>query len=1347
MSDTQVTILVSDPCVSVSASDSQFPTSMADSKTPTLMAGSKIPTSISDSKIPTSVSNSHVSTTKDTPADPGTTVASTPAAVSPPTTPTNAVCTSSNNSHPNLNKAVKALNGGVEGYVNSKTKISTSAAPSVGSKGISKRVESETNASTSQNTLPEGLSKAVTKRIPNLVEKKMNKAEFKASRIGMPIISTQRPRASSVESTASGTSSQSSQSAVSNEKEQCNSLSDVGCKFNKTTEQNSQRHQNHTGGVTPTVSVRQPPKSASNPTETLSYSSAAGKQQQPNSGLNPHGKKLISDQDSRKEKGSKKKGKKKHRRRRPSVKTCLARLQKIMAEDPSPKLIPPDNTIRFLRSLKREQIVECVEIVPIPTQEDSSTGARSNTPIKPMSGPIRARSRSCILDSSDSDAETQPTPRQPAKTQPTPHQPAKVQPTPRQPAKTQPTPHQPAKTQPTPHQPAKVQPTPRQPTKTQPTPHQPAKVHPTPRQPTKTQPTPHQPAKTQPTPHQPAKTQPTSQVLARTHCETQPTPCKPVQTQPTPCKPVQTQPTPCKPAQTQPTPCKPAQTQPAPCKPVQILTTPRESSPNQHKSNPIYITVPPPLQAGSEPHLFGEVEKIKVCFNEICEATPDICEMDCEDRETTLGVVPPSLSANSEETASNSTTQGSVTDGSASRSTTENPPPSAVSAVTCHPSVVDSVKRAGNHPLPKPTVSGATPDQSHKSLPTREDPSTPIKNTNRLKLPLISPKALSCTQQQPLNSATLAPLQPLLQCPLESVNGPTPSPSLSLQTASSTSGILQLLQKKIDVETSKLKLIELQEVPPIPHNAALENPSSPNVTANAARQQPPHVSHENNQRTSKGNMQASTKGTSTGKFDSTPALAANGVLAPENPAGKSSKQTTKGTPTSKFDIDSAPALAANGVLAPGKSSKQTGQKTPATCTKSAKQTLSVSETKIPLLADNSVLPPARKRNRQMNQKTPSSEGDKQCLTRKGSNTESSIDPVPLLAADTALPPENPGNKSCRASQSSSATKSRKQASTELNSAPTPPLAATSVLSPTGKSSKQPNQRSPASQGDIHSPPVSLAATPPESRIKPTSTKTPTSTLPATQTTVQLKNPASRSSSKSTSTYAGLSDKQSATGSSTDDVATQTAAVHSSGNQRHPISKSRSTTKLPVHQSTESNRSSASLSIPTAMQSPLPRQHQQAISRTNSPILDSIINSLKSRRSDGSSEHSSDDVEATTSTFLSGRSEAGSGGETKKRKRKRSAGGQEVKRQKVGKIEPLRRGTDRTTTEPGTPSSVGISMHRLILYTYSLAPSGAFDVARKPYACHMHVRCPRVRSRTVYTGQVLAVSMRSLGARL
>ena len=1270
MSDTQVTILVSDPCVSVSASDSQVPTSMADSKTPTLMAGSKIPTSISDSKIPTSVSNSHVSTTKDTPANPGTTVASTPAAVSPPTAPTNAVCTSSNNSHPNLNKAVKALNGGVEGYVNSKTKISTSAAPSVGSKGISKRVESETNASTSQNTLPEGLSKAVTKRIPNLSEKKMNKAEFKASRIGMPIISTQRPRASrasSVESTASGTSSQSSQSAVGSKKEQCNSqqaLSDVGCKFDKTTEQNSQRHQNHTGGVTPTVSVRQPPKSASNPTETLSYSSAAGKQQQPNSGLNPHGNKLISDQDSRKEKGSKKKGKKKHRRRRPSVKTCLARLQKIMAEDPSPKLIPPDNTIRFLRSLKREQIVECVEIVPIPTQEDSSTGASSNTPIKPMSGPIRARSRSCILDSSDSDTETQPTPRQPAKTQPT--------------------------------------------------------------------------------PHQPAKTQPTSQVLAQTHCETQPTPCKPVQTQPTPCKPVQTQPTPHKPAQTQPTPCKPAQTQPAPRKPVQILATPRESSPNQHKSNPIYITVPPPLQAGSEPHLFGEVEEIKVCFNEICEATPDICEMDCEDRETTLGVVPPSLSANS---ASNSTTQGSVTDGSASRSTTENPPLSAVSAVTCHPSVVDSVKRAGNHPLPKPTVPGAKPDQSHKSLPTREDPSTPIKNTNRLKLPLISPKALSCTQQQPLNSATLAPLQPLLQCPLESVNGPTPSPSLSLQTTSSTSGILQLLQKKIDVETSKLKLIELQEVPPIPHNAALENPSSPNVTANAARQQPPHVSHENNQRTSKGNMQASTKGTSTGKFDSTPILAANGVLAPENPAGKSSKQTTKGTSTGKFDIDSAPALAANGVLAPGKSSKQTGQKTPATCTKSAKQTLSVSETKIPLLADNSVLPPARKRNRQMNQKTPSSEGNKQCLTRKGSNTESSIDPVPLLAADTALPPENPGNKSCRASQSSSATKSRKQASTELNSAPTPPLAATSVLSPTGKSSKQPNQRSPASQGDIHSPPVSLAATPPESRIKPTSTKTPTSTLPATQTTVQLKNPASRSSSKSTSTYAGLSDKQSATGSSTDDVATQTAAVHSSGNQRHPISKSRSTTKLPVHQSTESNRSSASLSIPTAMQSPLPRQHQQAISRTNSPILDSIINSLKSRRSDGSSEHSSDDVEATTSTFLSGRSEAGSGGETKKRKRKRSAGGQEVKMQKVGKIEPLRRGTDRTTTEPGTPSSVGISMHRLILYTYSLAPSGAFNVARKPYACHMHVRCPRVRSRTVYTGQVLAVSMRSLGARL
>ena len=47
--------------------------------------------------------------------------------------------------------------------------------------------------------------------------------------------------------------------------------------------------------------------------------------------------------------------------------------------------------------------------------------------------------------------------------------------------------------------------------------------------------------------------------------------------------------------------------------------------------------------------------------------------------------------------------------------------------------------------------------------------------------------------------------------------------------------------------------------------------------------------------------------------------------------------------------------------------------------------------------------------------------------------------------------------------------------------------------------------------------------------------------------------------------------------------------------------------------------------------------------------------------------------------------------------------------------------------------------------YSLAPSGLFDVAHtifKPYA-----RCPRARSHTVYTGQVLPMSMRSLGATL
>ena len=70
-------------------------------------------------------------------------------------------------------------------------------------------------------------------------------------------------------------------------------------------------------------------------------------------------------------------------------------------------------------------------------------------------------------------------------------------------------------------------------------------------------------------------------------------------------------------------------------------------------------------------------------------------------------------------------------------------------------------------------------------------------------------------------------------------------------------------------------------------------------------------------------------------------------------------------------------------------------------------------------------------------------------------------------------------------------------------------------------------------------------------------------------------------------------------------------------------------------------------------------------------------------------------------------------------------------------------------------------------TYSLAPSGPFDVACtifKPYEYlsahafvwtqaihrtiwHMHARRPRARSRTVYTGQVLPVSMCSLGARL
>ena len=61
----------------------------------------------------------------------------------------------------------------------------------------------------------------------------------------------------------------------------------------------------------------------------------------------------------------------------------------------------------------------------------------------------------------------------------------------------------------------------------------------------------------------------------------------------------------------------------------------------------------------------------------------------------------------------------------------------------------------------------------------------------------------------------------------------------------------------------------------------------------------------------------------------------------------------------------------------------------------------------------------------------------------------------------------------------------------------------------------------------------------------------------------------------------------------------------------------------------------------------------------------------------------------------------------------------------------------------------------VCYTciYSLAPSGPFDVARtifKPYHCtisHMHTRRPRARSRMVYTGQVLPVSMRWLGARL
>ena len=58
--------------------------------------------------------------------------------------------------------------------------------------------------------------------------------------------------------------------------------------------------------------------------------------------------------------------------------------------------------------------------------------------------------------------------------------------------------------------------------------------------------------------------------------------------------------------------------------------------------------------------------------------------------------------------------------------------------------------------------------------------------------------------------------------------------------------------------------------------------------------------------------------------------------------------------------------------------------------------------------------------------------------------------------------------------------------------------------------------------------------------------------------------------------------------------------------------------------------------------------------------------------------------------------------------------------------------------------------------YSLAPSSPFDVARtifKPHMymyctiCHMHAQRPRARSRTVYTGQVLPVSMHSLGARL
>ena len=120
--------------------------------------------------------------------------------------------------------------------------------------------------------------------------------------------------------------------------------------------------------------------------------------------------------------------------------------------------------------------------------------------------------------------------------------------------------------------------------------------------------------------------------------------------------------------------------------------------------------------------------------------------------------------------------------------------------------VQDTQKSAGSS-LPNPVV-------SKDSVSSTAGNTDAGKITYRLQLPLISPDAIS--QLYSANITHPAPLKPLaLPSPLESGAGSAlplsaQNPAGSSSLSPSTSESLQLLQKKLEFETTKLKLIDLQ---------------------------------------------------------------------------------------------------------------------------------------------------------------------------------------------------------------------------------------------------------------------------------------------------------------------------------------------------------------------------------------------------------------------------------------------------------------------------------------------------------------------------------------------------------